>query len=69
MSVKTLCPSCEEYIIFKKQPEIDDKVRCPHCHADLVVIDLEPIELDWDDLDDSWDDDDWDDDDFSEDDD
>ena len=45
------------------QPKLDQKVRCPHCRTDLIVVEVEPIELDWDDLENDWDDDDdWDDD-------
>jgi hypothetical protein len=54
---------------------VGDEVICPHCEADLEVVNLDPPELDWaylepddgDDWDDDWDDDDddddWDDDD------
>ena len=74
MSV-ALCPDCEEGINFGSRPRIGQRVSCPHCGADLGVIEISPIELDWvyedvdwedeedDDSDDDWDDedDDWDD--------
>ena len=62
------CPSCEEFIIFKTRPDYDDKIRCPHCRVDLVVVEVNPIELDWDDFeefDDDWDDEEDDDDDWN----
>ena len=42
------CPDCEENIKFETPPEQDHKVMCPHCWADLKVINLEPLELGWD---------------------
>lgn len=57
------CPSCEEFIIFKDRPQLEDKIRCPHCRVDLIVVEVDPIELDWEDYDEA-DDEDWDDDDF-----
>jgi formylmethanofuran dehydrogenase subunit E len=43
------CPSCEELITFVDRVQIDDKITCPHCRVDLVVVEVNPIELDWDD--------------------
>jgi len=78
MSV-ALCPDCEEGIDFGSRVRIGQRVTCPHCGADLEVIELTPLELDWayedvdwedeedEDSDDDWDDDedeDWDDDDL-----
>ena len=59
MATRTICPACEEYITLTSRYNIKNKLRCPHCYADLVVIQLNPLILDWDDdvLDD-WDDDD-----------
>jgi hypothetical protein len=66
--IRVPCPSCEEFIYLRSRPQLDDKIRCPHCRVDLVVVDLNPVELDWDDYEDE-DDDDWDWDDEDEDDD
>lgn len=75
MSV-ALCPDCDEAINFGSRVRIGQRVTCPHCAADLEVVEISPIELDWayededwedeeDDQEDDWDDDDddWDDDD------
>jgi lysine biosynthesis protein LysW len=72
MSV-ALCPDCEEGINFGSRVRIGQRVTCPHCGADLEVIELTPLELDWvyedadweeeeDDDDDDDSEDDWDDD-------
>lgn len=69
---RVICPACEEYIVLRTAVSLDQKIRCPHCFTDLVVIQLNPVELDWDDFeDDDWeyDEDDDDDDDFDDDDD
>ncbi|MBN1246657.1 MAG: hypothetical protein JXC32_03320 [Anaerolineae bacterium] len=71
MALTATCPACDETIILNAMPKLDQKIRCPHCRTDLIVVDLDPVELDWDDFedDDDWDDeddeddDDWDDDD------
>jgi lysine biosynthesis protein LysW len=73
MSV-ALCPDCEEGINFGSRVRIGQRVSCPHCGADLEVVEVSPLELDWayedvdwedqdDDVDDDWDNDDDDDDD------
>ncbi len=64
------CPDCEEGIALGPEPKIGQRVTCPHCSAELEVVDLSPLELDWayedSDLDwdeeEDWDEDDWDDD-------
>jgi DNA-directed RNA polymerase subunit RPC12/RpoP len=65
MASTAICPACDESIILNAEPKLDQKVRCPHCRTDLIVVEVEPVELDWDDFEDDWDDDDddWDDDD------
>jgi len=66
MTTTAICPACDETVILNTPPKLDQKVRCPHCRADLIVIKVEPVELDWADWDDDDtddDDDDWDDDD------
>jgi hypothetical protein len=64
------CPDCEEGVSLGPQPRIGQRVVCPHCRAELEVIDLSPLELDWayddSDLDwdeeEEWDEEEWDDD-------
>jgi lysine biosynthesis protein LysW len=57
------CPDCEEGIGLGLSPKLGQRVTCPHCHAELEVIDLSPLELDWvyDDSGEDWDDEVWDD--------
>ncbi len=63
MASTAICPACDESIILNTEPKLDEKVRCPHCRTDLLIVELDPVELDWDDFEDDWDDDDddWDD--------
>ncbi len=49
-----ICPSCGEDIKLSGRPTLGQRVRCPHCDADLEVIDLEPLELDWVDYEEDW---------------
>lgn len=73
------CPDCEEEISFSSRMRIGQRVSCPHCSADLEVVELFPLELDWayedtdwedevdgDEEEDDDDDDDWEDDDDDE---
>ncbi|HQE93410.1 MAG TPA: hypothetical protein PLH19_11240 [Anaerolineae bacterium] len=64
MTARAVCPSCGEWVKLLDHPKIGQKVACPHCEANLEVIEVAPVELDWayveadDDLDDAdWDDD------------
>lgn len=41
------CPDCEEGINFRVKPKMGQRLTCPHCDADLEVINLSPLELDW----------------------
>lgn len=63
MSV-ALCPDCEEGISFGARVRIGQRVSCPHCGADLEVVEVSPLELDWVYEDTDWEDedgeDDWD---------
>jgi hypothetical protein len=63
LKIRVLCPSCEEFIYFRDRPELDEKIRCPHCHVDLIVVETNPVELDWDDYEEEDVDWDWDEDD------
>jgi glutaredoxin len=41
------CPDCEESISVGPRPKVGQRISCPHCNADLEVIDTSPLELDW----------------------
>jgi lysine biosynthesis protein LysW len=53
------CPDCDGRIVLNTTPRIGKRLVCPHCDAELEIIDLDPIELDWvyEESDDDWDDD------------
>ena len=42
------CPDCEERIQLDTDPELGQRVLCPHCWANLEVIRLWPLKLSWD---------------------
>jgi lysine biosynthesis protein LysW len=41
------CPECEEDITFTTPPQLNQKVTCPECWADLKVISLDPVQVTW----------------------
>ena len=41
------CPECDRRIDVGPRPKEGQQVTCPHCGADLEVINLQPLELDW----------------------
>jgi lysine biosynthesis protein LysW len=47
MAVAATCPDCGETIQLKKPVRMGQEVLCPHCDADLEVIETDPVELDW----------------------
>ena len=49
------CPDCGENIILRGTIRVGKQVTCPHCEAELEIIEMDPVELDW-----TYDDDDWD---------
>jgi len=53
------CPDCDGRIAFNPAPKVGKRLTCPHCDAELEVIDLDPVELDWvsDESDEDWEDD------------
>jgi lysine biosynthesis protein LysW len=55
-----LCPDCEEGISLGPRPRIGQRVTCPHCNAELEVVEISPLELDWafEDTDTDWDEED-----------
>ncbi|NOT48601.1 MAG: hypothetical protein HOP17_12725 [Acidobacteria bacterium] len=42
----SICPECDEEVYVDAEIEQGDRVSCEECHADLVVVGLDPIELD-----------------------
>ena len=54
------CPDCDGRISFNPTPKVGKRLTCPHCDAELEVIDLDPVELDWayEESDEDWDDED-----------
>jgi alpha-aminoadipate carrier protein LysW len=53
------CPDCGRKITLRGTLVIGQEVICPHCEAELEVIDTDPVELDWayGESDDEWEDD------------
>ena len=41
------CPDCGEKVLVQVPVEIGQRVICPHCQADLEVVETVPVELDW----------------------
>ena len=41
------CPDCGEKIALQGRVEIGRRVTCPHCQAELEVVETVPLELDW----------------------
>jgi lysine biosynthesis protein LysW len=41
------CPDCGEKVPVPLPAEIGQRVVCPHCMADLEVVETVPVELDW----------------------
>lgn len=48
----SVCPECDEEVYVDAEIEQGDRVSCDECHAELVVVGLDPIELDLRDEDD-----------------
>jgi alpha-aminoadipate carrier protein LysW len=46
MMPRALCPDCDEEIVLNRVI-VGQTVTCPHCDADLQVINVDPLELDW----------------------
>ena len=46
-STFAMCPDCEEDVRISGKIDLGKSVVCPHCGADLEVVDLDPVELSW----------------------
>ena len=47
MTKRTFCLDCERQIELGQDPQIGQRIKCPHCEVELEIINLEPLELDW----------------------
>lgn len=47
MQMNAVCPECDSAVRFEKPPAIDQRVVCPGCRSDLIVIRTSPTVLDW----------------------
>jgi lysine biosynthesis protein LysW len=60
--VKALCPDCGENITLRGTVRLGQEIVCPHCDAELEVVETDPLELDWvfdDDYEDEEDEEEW----------
>ena len=62
-TTKATCPDCGEKIPVRGTIRIGQEVICPHCDAELEIVETEPVELDWA-YEDDWDDEEEEDDDW-----
>ena len=42
-----VCIDCESRIALHGAIKLGQEIVCPHCDAELEVIDTDPVELDW----------------------
>lgn len=47
MQNNAVCPECDGAVRFSTSPTIDQRVLCPRCGSELVVIRIAPTVLDW----------------------
>jgi alpha-aminoadipate carrier protein LysW len=45
--VSATCPDCGQTVRLRAPVRMGQQVECPHCDAELEVIETDPIELDW----------------------
>jgi len=43
----TRCPDCGQQIELWPLLKVGEELICPHCEANLEVVNLDPVELDW----------------------
>jgi len=46
-AVTAACPDCGKSVHLKSPVRMGQEVSCPHCDAELEVIETDPVELDW----------------------
>jgi lysine biosynthesis protein LysW len=46
-AITAVCPDCGHKVHLKNPVRIGQEVACPHCDAELEVIEIDPVELDW----------------------
>ena len=46
-AVTAACPDCGKLVHLRGPVRIGQEVACPHCDAELEVIETDPVELDW----------------------
>lgn len=46
-AAKAVCPDCGEAVTLRGSVRLGQEVVCPHCDAELEVVETEPLELDW----------------------
>ena len=46
-AVSAVCPDCGKAVHLKSPVRLGQEIVCPHCDAELEVIDTDPVELDW----------------------
>jgi lysine biosynthesis protein LysW len=45
--VSATCPDCGQVVRLQGRVRRGQEVTCPHCDAELEVIETDPVELDW----------------------
>lgn len=45
--IETPCPECEYHVKINGRPQKGQRLSCPACHTNLVVVSLYPVELDF----------------------
>jgi alpha-aminoadipate carrier protein LysW len=46
-AAKAVCPDCGETVTLRGSVRLGKEVVCPHCDAELEVVETDPLELDW----------------------
>lgn len=44
---RTMCPGCDRQFTVDGRPRVGQRVICPGCGDELVVVWESPLELDW----------------------
>lgn len=46
-AVTAACPDCGKTVTLRSPVRMGQEIVCPHCDAELEVIETDPVELDW----------------------